>query len=190
MGRRSHRRKRWSAMGRVEPFRRQRDSWPLLPNPQTLPTASRRRLPKKYTPITAVSPTATSARAPAPGGFAHRNAARSAPPAPSRIPPAPRAAMRRTRFSAGEHGCQFAATLSRRSAMKVRHGVETGPSGLMSQRRGSVDSGRSPDDDWSAQIDPHRPRGPAPASFRVGQEVAIRICPSSRRCAPSSGVPR
>jgi len=53
-----------------------------------------------------------------------------------------------------------------------------------------ADSGRSPDDDWSAQIDPHRPRGPAPASFRVGQEVAIQICPSSRRCAPSSGVPR
>jgi hypothetical protein len=37
-------------------------------------------------------------------------------------------AMRRTTCSAGEHGCQFVATLSRRSAMKVRVRVETGPS--------------------------------------------------------------
>jgi hypothetical protein len=40
-------------------------------------------------------------------------------------------------------GCHLAATLTRRSAMKVRHRVDSGPSGLMSQRRGSAVSSRS-----------------------------------------------
>jgi hypothetical protein len=58
------------------------------------------------------------------------------------------------------------------------------------------DSGRSPDDDWSAQIDPHRPRGPAPASFRsdlpveppmrtVVWRAALRRQPPRRRTEPT-----
>jgi hypothetical protein len=48
------------------------------------------------------------------------------------------------------------------------------------------ESGRSPDDDWSAQIDPHRPRGPAPTK----RLAAFPCCARKRATSnllPSTG---
>jgi hypothetical protein len=71
-----------AAVGRIEPFADNATvggCWHI----QTAACRERPRLRRSITPIPTPSPTFSSPRAPAPGGFALRNAAGSPPPAPA-----------------------------------------------------------------------------------------------------------